>query len=210
METRKNDLETNVRKYTRSDLFSNSMGTDIHIFFEKYDENERQWFAMRIQYHDIPDEVLRKFPRKFPFSQNIEILTDYELDLLVKSKEEDVSGCFPGWEDIGLEFDTNRGYNLFGLLAGVRRTDITPLVQPRGFPDSSAFYRNRFFNAYILEDMHHHTYFTLTELINANTEENRGQYSYDRMTTIIQPLVDCCHQNDINTEHIRAVICFDS
>ncbi len=94
------------------------MGTDIHIFFEKYDENEKQWFAARFVLKSCKDpkpSVLKSCEDHKPsVLKTIQILSDFDLDLLVKSEREDTSESFSRWEEYGLEFDTNRGYNQYG------------------------------------------------------------------------------------------------
>lgn len=185
------------------------MGADIHIFFEFYDEKFKRWFAVRInpKLNISPDGKIQ-----LTTGPNIEILTEESLSDLVNAIaiEED----YIDYEDVGIEHDTNRGYPLFGLLAGVRYKDVKPLVRPRGFPDSSAYFQNKIMYEWLSPDdttsMHSHTYYRLTELINANTKENREKYCYDRMADIIEPLVQFCAEKEYNTDNFRAIICFDS
>jgi hypothetical protein len=39
------------------------------------------------------------------------------------------------WRDIEHEYDEQRHYALFGVLAGVRDSEFDPIAEPRGFPD---------------------------------------------------------------------------
>ena len=43
-----------------------------------------------------------------------------------------------GWSDFG-RINPGRNYDLFGKLAGVRRIEVTPVVEPRGLPEDVAY-----------------------------------------------------------------------
>jgi len=163
------------------------MGTDICIFFEYYDPAKERWFALTIK------------------GFQVKILTDEEL--------EDIAGDSPfprlSWEDQGLEHDTNRGYPLFGLLAGVRCHDVKPLAEPRGFPKDSAYFKNETMRKEI-ENNYAHTHFSLTELMFADTAYNRENCLYERMANIIQPLIMFCGAEPRKaTDDFRAIISFN-
>lgn len=162
------------------------MGTDICIFFEYFDPAKERWFALTIK------------------GYRVKVLTDEEL--------EDIAGDSPfpreSWEEQGLEHDTNRGYPLFGLLAGIRCDDVKPLAEPRGFPEDSAYFKNEKMREDI-ENNYAHTYFSLTELMFADTAFNREEHEYKRMANIIQPLIMFCREQRKATDDFRAIISFN-
>lgn len=47
------------------------------------------------------------------------------------------------WESFGGHFNPGRDYSLFGRLAGIRRSEVAPLVEPRGIPRDLAFKASR-------------------------------------------------------------------
>ena len=59
-----------------------------------------------------------------------------------------------------------RNYRLFGLLAGVRDTDIKPIASPRGFPDDASKSITEEYNSWG-SDAHTASWLTLAELMNA-------------------------------------------
>ena len=44
-----------------------------------------------------------------------------------------------GWSDFGGRVNPGRNYDLFGKLAGVRRSEVTPVVEPRGLPEDISY-----------------------------------------------------------------------
>lgn len=171
------------------------MGTDIHIFFEYYDAIQKKWVAIKITNEwreDDPGDVI--------------FLTDEELDSY-KDTDRDL-------EREGIQFDTGRHYGLFGLLGCTRyrtaeSTDQS-LAKPRGMPKDSVFFLNEKFYKENLEWCHTHTYFTLTELLNANTKERRQECMYEEMMKLVRPLEYHCREEKIDMDSVRAIICFDS
>lgn len=77
--------------------------------------------------------------------------------------EAHTDNCWLNNRDTTDEPYSGRNYNLFGILAGVRRYDAHPVAEPRGVPDdASAEYRaivNRWNG-----DGHSHSWLTLAEL----------------------------------------------
>lgn len=56
------------------------------------------------------------------------------------------------WESFGGRFDLERDYDLFGRLAGLRRSSVAPLVEPRGIPNDLAFSASNDYWVYICHD----------------------------------------------------------
>ncbi len=71
----------------------------------------------------------------------------------------------PGpWKHNSKYWYTERNYILFGLLAGVRCDDITPLSPPRGIPDDLSDDLLIEYNEIGISD-HSHSYYLLSELL---------------------------------------------
>jgi hypothetical protein len=43
------------------------------------------------------------------------------------------------WISFAKDIDIDRGYYLFGILAGVRNGDINPISEPKGVPDDASY-----------------------------------------------------------------------
>lgn len=171
------------------------MGTDICIYFEfcriPNEQSARCWYPVTIGKGGNEYDVSILFSKEEFMELAIRCNEDYSL-----------------WKGEGLEHDTNRSYSLFGLLAGIRDLSVTPLAEPRGFPEDSAYYRNVVIRAE-LEHCHTFTYFSLTELIYADTKHNRLYCEYERMAKITQPLIMFARENNMSTDDFRAIICFN-
>ncbi len=70
-------------------------------------------------------------------------------------------GKKPCWIDSGEEFDRERLYGVFGIMAGVR-SDIMPLYPPRGLPDDITRETYKHYKDYE-EDAHTESWLTTDE-----------------------------------------------
>lgn len=108
-------------------------------------------------------------------------------------------------------FYTGRNYDLFGKLANVRtRGNITPIDDPRGLPPNVSAEVG-----YDLSeddaDLHSHSWFTLYELMAADTsdmEENWGHSRFDMTIDLMKTVADTkCGGNPYR---VRIVFAFDN
>lgn len=76
----------------------------------------------------------------------------------------------------GKGFYEGRNYNLFGLLAGVRRWDIEPPIPPRGMPEDASP-NVKAISDWFGRDGHSHSYMTLAELLDLGWEKGQCEDS---------------------------------
>lgn len=137
------------------------MGYDIHMYVEKYENNE--W---------IP--VAGKHPMfDFYYNQSLKALTESERILKFQQAKNYDTTTMDKW------FYCDRNYTLFSLLANVRNYDgeIEPISEPRGIPeDVSDFVNSRWESWH--GDGHSDSYFTLKELLDFNWEYYKDSCSY--------------------------------
>lgn len=145
------------------------MGCDIHVFSE--------YRELRYNYNNNREVIIGD---KW-------ISADFYQKIFNKETEE--------FEYILKHLYTNRDYNLFGRLAGVRNRNIEPISLPRGIPEDSCDLIKK--AAKDFEYYHTPSYFTLQELTDASKN-----FFIEEWGEIINPLEELLIRVEIRAEDI--------
>lgn len=103
-------------------------------------------------------------------------------------------------------FCSERNYTLFGVLAGVRDTEVEPLDYPRGLPDDVS----SIVKAELYDEIHSKSWFLLKELYNYDWHiYSSGECEYDSLHNFRENVIPKLEQIG-DPDKVRIVFGFDS
>jgi hypothetical protein len=180
------------------------MGCDIHFFIEKYTDEPQK--SGPIYEEEVKEE-------------NINELLGDERKKSWKSIDEWEWHKYPGESDYlscKSELYSHRNYDVFSTLAYGVRGDGPSISEPRGLPDDVSCPVKTCSDQWGM-DAHSHSYFTLSELIDAYErlkpeldKHYKDSYWGNPIDIIKEEIIDKMKLLGDNTDHIRCVFWFDN
>lgn len=153
------------------------MGCDIHMWLEKYTDEEDLYINSIIddldEYTENDNEALWKYG-----SSEFSSISKIKGVIKQENRDSNISTVLnlnleKRWIVIGEPYD-DRNYTLFAKLAGVRSDGDYRICKPRGVPDDSSLFYQIKVNQW-MGDGHSHSYFSISELLEhdfSNISEN--------------------------------------